>query len=127
MIDLPTPGGHLRQHSILFDHAADLVNRHLQEGATPVDFGLGKLIDTNNYRWEKHCRGLYQHPVDAQIANSPCTGGNRYRVAKKPILAASLARVIALVPPNTNDIPDASSPVSVRSILAGSRKTSDRR
>jgi len=36
-----------------------------RDGATPVDSGPGKVIDINNYLWEKHCRGLFQLPVAA--------------------------------------------------------------
>ena len=34
-------------------------------GATPVDSEPGDSIDIRKYRWEKHCRGLFQLPVAA--------------------------------------------------------------
>jgi len=34
-------------------------------GATPVDSKPGNFIDLCNYRWEKHCRGLFQLSVAA--------------------------------------------------------------
>jgi len=36
-----------------------------QDGATPVDLGGDNVVDINRYRWEKHCRGLFQLPVAA--------------------------------------------------------------
>jgi len=36
-----------------------------RNGATPADYGPGKVTDINNYRWEKYCRGLFQLPVAA--------------------------------------------------------------
>ena len=63
----------------LFWTASDLLNklsnyrRYYNEdrchssraGATPVDSEPGNAIDIRNYRWEKHCRGLFQLPVAA--------------------------------------------------------------
>jgi hypothetical protein len=34
-----------------------------RDGATPVNSGSEKVVDINNYRWKKHCRGLFQLPV----------------------------------------------------------------
>jgi hypothetical protein len=37
-----------------------------QDGATPVESGASnKVIDINHYRWEAHCRGLFELPVAA--------------------------------------------------------------
>jgi len=36
-----------------------------RDGATPVENLPGNVIDIRNYRWEKHCRGLFQLPVAA--------------------------------------------------------------
>ncbi|MEE4175554.1 MAG: integrase core domain-containing protein, partial [Xanthomonadales bacterium] len=34
-------------------------------GVTPVDSGAGKVVDINNCRWKKHCRGLFELPIAA--------------------------------------------------------------
>jgi transposase InsO family protein len=34
-------------------------------GLTPVEFLDNKVIDLNHYRWEKHCRGLFQLTIAA--------------------------------------------------------------
>jgi transposase InsO family protein len=34
-----------------------------RDGATPVDSCSTKVLDLNDYRWKKHCRGLFQLPV----------------------------------------------------------------
>jgi len=36
-----------------------------RDGGTPVESDVAKVIDINNYRWMKHCRGLFQLPVAA--------------------------------------------------------------
>ena len=36
-----------------------------RDGVTPVDSRSAKFVDLNDYRWEKHCRGLFQLPVVA--------------------------------------------------------------
>ena len=36
-----------------------------RQGATPIDSGSVKVVDINSYRWEKHCRGLFELPVAA--------------------------------------------------------------
>jgi putative transposase len=36
-----------------------------RDGATPVGSEPGNVIDRRNYRWEKHCRVLFQLPVAA--------------------------------------------------------------
>ena len=36
-----------------------------QDGNTPSKSGGGKPVDISNYRWQKHCRGLFQLPVAA--------------------------------------------------------------
>jgi len=36
-----------------------------RDGSLPADSGSGKVIDIDNYRWEKHSRGLFQLPVAA--------------------------------------------------------------
>ena len=44
-----------------------------RDGAPPVISGSEKFVALNDYRWKKHCRGLFQLPVAARIANSPGT------------------------------------------------------
>jgi len=34
-------------------------------GATPAESTHGAVIDFRNYRWVKHCRGLFELPVAA--------------------------------------------------------------
>jgi len=36
-----------------------------RDGATPVEFADRKIIDINEYRWEKYCRGLFELPIAA--------------------------------------------------------------
>jgi hypothetical protein len=36
-----------------------------RDGATPVDSGVENIATLNDYRWKKHCRGLFQLPVAA--------------------------------------------------------------
>jgi len=36
-----------------------------REGITPVNSRSAKVVDINNYRWKKHCRGLFQLPMVA--------------------------------------------------------------
>ncbi|MCB1697880.1 MAG: integrase core domain-containing protein [Halioglobus sp.] len=36
-----------------------------RDGATPVTSGSENVVALNNYRWKKHCRGLFQLPVAA--------------------------------------------------------------
>ena len=36
-----------------------------KEGGTPVESGAAKIIDINNYRWNGHCRGLFELPLAA--------------------------------------------------------------
>ena len=36
-----------------------------RNGTTPAQSSDRKVLDLNNYRWEKHCRGLFQLPVAA--------------------------------------------------------------
>jgi hypothetical protein len=33
--------------------------------ATPADSNTGNIADIDNYRWKKHCRGLFVLPVTA--------------------------------------------------------------
>jgi putative transposase len=35
------------------------------DGKTPVETPESKGIDFKSYRWQKHCRGLYQTPIAA--------------------------------------------------------------
>lgn len=35
------------------------------EGQTPIGFPESRGINFNSYRWQKHCRGLYQTPTAA--------------------------------------------------------------
>lgn len=34
-------------------------------GATPIDYAARNVIDINEYRWQEHCRGLFQLPIAA--------------------------------------------------------------
>jgi putative transposase len=34
-------------------------------GATPVEKTGGEIIDINQYRWRKRCRGLFEMPIAA--------------------------------------------------------------
>ena len=36
-----------------------------RDGATPVETSDRKVVDINQYRWKKHCRGLFQLPMVA--------------------------------------------------------------
>jgi hypothetical protein len=36
-----------------------------RDGATPVSSDSGKGVGISRYRWQKHCRGLFQLPVAA--------------------------------------------------------------
>ena len=36
-----------------------------RDGATPIKSANKKVIDINEYRWKKHCRGLFELPVAA--------------------------------------------------------------
>ena len=36
-----------------------------RDGVTPVETTDRKVVDINKYRWEKHCRGLFELPVAA--------------------------------------------------------------
>jgi hypothetical protein len=36
-----------------------------REGVTPLSSGSTKAANINNYRWKKHCRGLFELPVAA--------------------------------------------------------------
>jgi hypothetical protein len=36
-----------------------------RDGATLVNPESGKIISINEYRWEKHCRGLFELPIAA--------------------------------------------------------------
>jgi len=36
-----------------------------RDGANPVSSGSRKVVGINSYRWQKHCRGLFQLPVAA--------------------------------------------------------------
>ena len=36
-----------------------------RDGATPVDSDIENIVALNDYRWKKHCRGLFQLPVVA--------------------------------------------------------------
>jgi putative transposase len=45
-----------------------------RNGTTPKNPESEEVIDINEYRWQKHCRGLFHLPIAAQITNSPGTG-----------------------------------------------------
>ena len=34
-------------------------------GAAPVESAENNIVDMSQYRWEKHCRGLFQLPMAA--------------------------------------------------------------
>ena len=36
-----------------------------KSGSTPVESTDGKFIDINTYRWNKHCRGIFELPIAA--------------------------------------------------------------
>jgi hypothetical protein len=36
-----------------------------RDGETPVESGGKKVVDINHYRWQKHCRGLFELPMTA--------------------------------------------------------------
>jgi len=36
-----------------------------RDGNTPVESGSSNVVDIKNYRWKKHCRGLFQLPMAA--------------------------------------------------------------
>ena len=36
-----------------------------RDGVTPVETAGSKVIDISKYRWEKHCRGLFELPIAA--------------------------------------------------------------
>jgi hypothetical protein len=36
-----------------------------RNGATPIESIGNKAVDISDYRWKKHCRGLFQLPVAA--------------------------------------------------------------
>ncbi len=36
-----------------------------RDGATPVATSDQKIVDINKYRWERHCRGLFELPIPA--------------------------------------------------------------
>ena len=36
-----------------------------RQGATPIESADNKVVDINDYRWEKYCRGLFELPVAA--------------------------------------------------------------
>jgi putative transposase len=47
----------------------DYYNEHRchssRNGKTPMESGGNKVVDLGSYRWEKHCRGLFQLPAAA--------------------------------------------------------------
>ena len=36
-----------------------------RDGATPVESKLSRIVDIDQYRWQKHCRGLFELPKAA--------------------------------------------------------------
>ena len=52
-----------------------------RDGTTPVERSNKNVVDLNCYRWEKHCRGLFQLPIAACIWNSPGTGARTRNAA----------------------------------------------
>jgi hypothetical protein len=47
----------------------DYYNKHRchssRYGKIPMESGGNKVVDISSYRWEKHCRGLFQLPAAA--------------------------------------------------------------
>jgi putative transposase len=47
----------------------DYFNQHRShsglDGETPIETPESRGIDFKSYRWQKHCRGLYQTPMAA--------------------------------------------------------------
>ena len=52
----------LQEYQFYYNQSRTLSGR---DGGAPVDLGLGKVVDINNYRWKKHCRGLFELPIAA--------------------------------------------------------------
>ena len=52
----------LRQYQCYYNESRTHSGRG---GATPVKRRNDKVVDINDYRWEKHCRGLFELPVAA--------------------------------------------------------------
>jgi hypothetical protein len=42
-----------------------------RDGSTPIKSVGKKVIDINEYRWKKHCRGLFELPMAVRIRISP--------------------------------------------------------
>ena len=55
-------GNKLREYQCYYNECRTHSGR---KGATPVNPGSAKVIDINEYRWQKHCRGLFQLPIAA--------------------------------------------------------------
>ena len=36
-----------------------------KRGSTPIENSSAKVVDINDYRWKKHCRGSFELPVAA--------------------------------------------------------------
>jgi len=36
-----------------------------RDGKTPMELSGNKVVDISGYRWQKHCRGLFQLPAVA--------------------------------------------------------------
>ena len=36
-----------------------------RDGTTPIEIGDDNVVDIHSYRWQSHCRGLFQLPVAA--------------------------------------------------------------
>ena len=68
----PDPSNHGPSWLTVIGHAkdslwsVDLFRCHSsRDGDTPVEYEAGKVVDVNSYRWERHCRGLFQLPKAA--------------------------------------------------------------
>ena len=52
----------LREYQSYFNQCRTHSGRN---GSAPVSPGSGKVVDINQYRWQKHCRGLFHLPIAA--------------------------------------------------------------
>jgi putative transposase len=52
----------LREYQCYFNECRTHFGR---DGATPISPESGKVVDINEYRWQKHCRGLFHLPIAA--------------------------------------------------------------
>ena len=55
-------GNKLQDYQCYYNEWRAHSGRH---GATPMESGGNKVVDINDYRWKKYCRGLFELPVAA--------------------------------------------------------------